>query len=417
MLITKKFESTAVNTFKTGDPKNFIYGKDEYLYTKQNIRYLDLVCGSAVTILGHGNKEHIKITKKVLKSGIFHTGTRLPNRYREELYVMLNKVLPKHLDTFHLVNSGSEAVETALKVVQYVTKKKGVISFVGGYHGRTIGALSVTHDKKLRKSFHTLQNNVFLPYPGTYKNDKDKYTEDECLSKIRKYFNNKKNLPPVAIIECIQAVSGIIIPSKKFIREIFKILKENNIYVIVDEIWNGMGRTGTLFSFEKYNVKPDIVCLGKALSSTIPLSAVAAPKKLLKKWPPGIHTSTFQGNPIACALSKSTFDQIINKKLLNRVHKLELIFKKFSNDVSKYKYVGDVRVIGAQVGIEFLNNQGLPDKKRVNHLVKSLLLKKIIVYAGGEKGNVLMLIPPIIIKYDNLQKALKVIEQEISNLK
>ena len=98
--------------------------KTEYLYTKKNIRYLDLVCGSAVTILGHGNKEHIKITKKVLKSGIFHTGTRLPNKYREELYVMLNKVLPKHLDTFHLVNSGSEAVETALKVVQYVTKKK-----------------------------------------------------------------------------------------------------------------------------------------------------------------------------------------------------------------------------------------------------------------------------------------------------
>ena len=417
MIITKKFESSAVNTFKIGDPKNFIYGKDEYLYTKQNKKYLDLVCGSAVTILGHGNKEHIKITKKVLKSGIFHTGTRLPNKYREDLYVMLNKVLPKHLDTFHLVNSGSEAVETALKVVQYVTKKKGVISFVGGYHGRTIGALSVTHDKKLRKSFHTLKNNIFLPYPGTYKNHKDKYSEDECLSKIKKYLSNKKNLPPVAIIECIQAVSGIIIPSKKFIREIFKILKANNIYIIVDEIWNGMGRTGNLFSFEKYNVKPDIVCLGKALSSTIPLSAVAAPKKLLKKWPPGIHTSTFQGNPIACALSKSTFDQIINKKLLNRVHKIELIFKKFSNDVSKYKYVGDVRVIGAQVGIEFLNNKGLPNKKIVNHLVKSLLLKKIIVYAGGEKGNVLMLIPPIIIKYDNLQKALKVIELEISNLK
>ena len=116
-------------------------------------------------------------------------------------------------------------------------------------------------------------------------------------------------------------------------------------------------------------------------------------------------------------ITLSTFDQIINKKLLNRVHKLELMFKKFSNDVLKYKYVGDARVIGAQLGIEFFNNQGLPDKKQVNHLVKSLLLKKIIVYAGGEKGNVLMLIPPIIIKYDNLKRALKVIEEEISNLR
>ena len=195
------------------------------IFIQKNKRYLDLVCGSAVTILGHGNKEHIKITKKVLKSGIFHTGTRLPNKYREELYVMLNKVLPKHLDTFHLVNSGSEAVETALKVVQYVTKKKRCYFFVGGYHGRTIGALSVTHDKKLRKSFHTLGNNVFLPYPGTYKNDKDKYTEDECLSKIKKYFINKNNLPPVAIIECIQAVSGIIIPSKNLLKKFLRFFK------------------------------------------------------------------------------------------------------------------------------------------------------------------------------------------------
>ena len=108
-------------------------------------------------------------------------------------------------------------------------------------------------------------------------------------------------------------------------------------------------------------------------------------------------------------ITLSTFDQIINKKLLNRVNKLEQIFKKFSNDVSKYKYVEEIRVVGAQAGIEFLNNKGLPNKKIVNDLVKSLLLKKIIAYAGGEKGNVLMLIPPIIIKYDNLKRALKVI--------
>ena len=416
MIITKKFESSAVNTFKIGDPKNFIYGKDEYLYTDNKNKYLDLVSGSAVTILGHNNKEHIKITKQVLKSGIFHTGTRLTNKYREDLYLILDKVLPKNINTFHLVNSGSEAVETALKVVQYVTKKSGAISFTGGYHGRTIGALSVTHDKKLRTSFQTLKNNVFLPYPGTYKNNKEKYSEEECLNKINNYFKKKKNLPPVAIIECIQAVSGIIIPSKKFIKAVFKILKKNNIYIIADEIWNGMGRTGRLFSFEKYDVKPDIVCLGKSLSATIPLSAVAAPKKLLKNWPPGIHTSTFQGNPIACALSKSTFDQILSKKLLVRVNKIEQIFKQFSSRIINCKYVGDVRVVGAQAGIEFLDKKNLPNKHIVNILVKTLLIKKIIVYAGGEKSNVLMLIPPIIIKYNNLKKALKIIEKEIISL-
>ena len=418
MFVTKKFESTAVNTFKLGNPINFIFGKNEYLYSKKNIKYLDLVCGSAVTILGHGNSEHIKITKEVLKTGIFHTGTRLTNKYREELYLILNKVLPKNLNSYHLMNSGSEAIETALKAVQYLTKKKGVISFTGGYHGRTVGALSVTYDKKLRENFQTFTNNYFLPYTGTYNNKKEKYTEEECLLKIKNFLSkNKKNLPPVAIIECVQAVSGIIIPSKKFIKEIFRLFKKNNIYVLVDEIWNGMGRTGKFFSFEKYNVKPDILCLGKALSSTIPLSAVAASKKLLKTWPPGIHTSTFQGNPLACALSKSTFDQIIKKKLLNRATKIEQIFNNYLTKLKNYKFIGDVRIFGAQAGIEFVDINGFANKKLVNKLVKNLLTKKIIVYAGGEKGNVLMLIPPITIKYKNLIDALKIIEKEIKTLK
>jgi len=414
MLITKKFESSAVNTFKNGNPVNFVYGKNEFLYTRKNIKYLDLVCGSAVTILGHGNTKHKKIAREVINTGIFHTGTRLPNKYREQLYLKLNEILPNNLNCFHLANSGTEAVETALKAVQFATGKKGVISFTGGYHGRTIGALSVTYDKKLRNNFHTLTKNIFFPYPGTYKNKKEKYTLKECLSYAKNYISkNKKSLPPVAIIECVQAVSGIIIPPKIFIREIFKLFKKNKIYIIVDEIWNGIGRTGKFFSFQKFNVKPDIVCLGKALSSTLPLSAVAGPKKLLKSWPSGIHTSTFQGNPVACATSTSTINQIIQNNLLDRVQKIENILKNSLFTLNQAIFIKEIRVFGAQAGIEFINSKGNPNKEIVEKLVKKLLLKKIIVYAGGEKGNVLMLIPPIIIKYINLKKSLNIIIKEI----
>ena len=152
----------------------------------------------------------------------------MPNKYREQLYLKLNEILPNNLNCFHLANSGAEAVETALKAVQFVTGKKGVISFTGGYHGRTIGALSVTYDKNLRNKFHILTKNIFFPYPGTYKNKKEKYKLEECLLYAKNYISkNKKSLPPVAIIECVQAVSGIIIPPKIFIKEIFRLLKKN----------------------------------------------------------------------------------------------------------------------------------------------------------------------------------------------
>ena len=137
---------------------------------------------------------------------------------------------------------------------------------------------------------------IFFPYPGTYKNKKEKYTLKECLSYAKNYISkNKKSLPPVAIIECVQAVSGIIIPPKIFIKEIFKLFKENNIYIIVDEIWNGMGRTGKFFSFQRFNIKPDFVCLGKGVKlaqEVIPYGNVtvvqATPEKNLRGTdPPG----------------------------------------------------------------------------------------------------------------------------------
>ena len=158
MIITKKYESSAVNTFKNGNPVEFFTAKGEYLFTKNKKKYLDLVCGSAVTNLGHSHKSHVIAINKVLKTGIFHTGTRLTNQFREELYSKLNSITPDYLNSFHLCNSGSEAVETAIKAAQYYTKKKNIISFSGGYHGRTLGSLSLTHNKKLKESFNTLKN-------------------------------------------------------------------------------------------------------------------------------------------------------------------------------------------------------------------------------------------------------------------
>tara|TARA_B100000674_G_scaffold162472_1_gene130016 strand:+ start:1967 stop:3226 length:1260 start_codon:yes stop_codon:yes gene_type:complete len=415
MKITKKFESSAVNTFKNGDPIDFIYGKGEYLYTKNNKKYLDLVCGSAVTNLGHGHKAHKDAIKEVIKTGIFHTGTRLPNYFRENLYKKLSKILPKHLNTFHLSNSGSESVESALKAVQYYTGKKSLISFTGGYHGRTSGSLSATHNKKLKNNFNVHKNVIFFPYPGTYKNKKTKYTEEESINFTKKFFRNNKKYPPAAIIECGQAVSGIILPSNKYFKSIFEILKKNKVLIIVDEVWNGFGRTGKFFSFQNYKLKPDLVCAGKAMSSSLPLSILIGSSRLLKSWPAGIHTSTFQGNPVSCALACATIDSINKYKLLKKSFTIEKNFRGQLDILLDNPYISQVRFHGASAGIEFIDKNGLPDYKIVKKIERNMLKKQILVYAGGEKGNVLMLIPPLIININVLKKSIKVLINEIKS--
>jgi len=416
MKITKKYESSAVNTFKNGNPIDFSYGKGEFLYTKKNKKYLDLVCGSAVTNLGHGHKAHKMAIKQVTKTGIFHTGTRLPNYFRECLYKDLSNILPKYLNTFHLCNSGSEAVETALKAIQFYSGKNNIISFTGGYHGRTAGSLSVTSNYNLKKNFNIFRNITFFPYPGTYKDKKNKFTEHECILFALNFFKKNKNIPPAAIIECGQAVSGIILPSKKFFYTIFKIFKNNNVKIIVDEIWNGFGRTGNYFSFQNYKLKPDLVCAGKGLSSSLPLSILIGNSKILKTWPPGIHTSTFQGNPMSCALASATIKTIKKDKLLKRSLSISNIFVKKLDILKKIPFISDVRVHGAGVGIEFISNNGMPDNNIVKKIERNLLKKGILVYAGGEMGNVLMLIPPLIINLNFLKTSLDKIVNEINQI-
>jgi len=413
MRITKKYESSAVNTFKNGNPIEFFTGKGEFLYTKNKKKYLDLVCGSAVTNLGHSHISHLKIVKKVLKTGIFHTGTRLTNEFRERLYSKLNSITPSNINSFHLCNSGSEAVETSIKAAQYFTGKKNIISFSGGYHGRTAGSLSLTHNKKIKEPFNTFRNISFFPYPGTFKNKNKKYSEEECLNFASKYFKSKKKSACAAIIECGQAVSGIILPSQNFFLEIFKIFKKNNIIIIVDEIWNGFGRTGNYFSFQNFNLKPDLICAGKAMSSSLPLSVVLGPSKILKKWPPGIHTSTFQGNPLSCAMACATIDELSKGKLIKRANKINNILRDKLSILNDINFISEVRTHGAGAGIEFVYPDGSANSSIVKLIERKMLKRNIIVYAGGERSNVLMLIPPLIIKFNILKNSLKVLIKEI----
>jgi 4-aminobutyrate aminotransferase len=411
LLLTRAHESTAANTFRlVPDPPVFVRGDGPWLFTAEGARYLDLVSGSATTSLGHAHPAHLAALQEALATGIFHTGTRLPSPFRAALYDRLQAILPPSLTRIQLVNSGAEAIEAAIKAAQFATGRSRLVAFDGGYHGRTLGALSLTSGQRIRAPFHLLEASVdILPYPGPG------VTTDQALAAAATLFYQRaasRDLPALVLVEAVQAVSGLFSAGTSFLQGLSDLCRAHDIPLALDEIWNGIGRTGRWFGFDHAGIAPDIVVMGKALSGGLPLSAVAASDRFLGHWPAGMHTSTFQGNPMACAMAVATLDTITKDSLLGNVTNViaPAMVAALKPLVCLHGIV-DVRIIGAQAAIEFRDPAGQPDPARAVALQRKLLDHRILAYGGGRSGECVMLVPPITLAAEPLSEALsKLIE-------
>jgi 4-aminobutyrate aminotransferase len=382
-----------------------------------------MVCGSSTTNLGHNHPAHIAAIDEVAATGILHTGTRLPSPFRADLYELLAGILPDGLGCFQLVNSGAEAVEAAIKAAQFVTGRHRLLSFEGGYHGRTLGALSVTHGERIRKPFSVLEGNVdFLPYPYLDDPVGPGKSARECLGALSDRLSELQTaneLPAALLFEPIQGVGGVVVPPEEFTKGVRDLTRDFGVLLICDEIWSGFGRTGRWFSFDHTGIAPDIVTIGKALSGGLPLSAAAAGEHILKAWPPGMHTSTFQGNPVACSMACATIRTIGEDALLNHIASvIEPELQRTLAPLSEAQRVHAVRVNGAQAAVELVTKTGQPDADAVMRLQRSALEQHIMIYAGGWHGNAVMFVPTINIDQgllaDGLAAVVKLIEQEVS---
>ena len=387
--ITRRFETTAANTFRISDqPPLFVKGEGAYLFSAEGVPFLDLVGGSATSLIGHGHEGQKNAILKVLDSGILHTGTRLPSPFRADFYTVLAKVLPSHLTRIHLANSGAEAIETAIKVAMWKTKRRRIIAFSGGYHGRTLGALAVTHSEKLRHGYEPWASPwvKFGPYAHS---DNE---ADISLAKLEIMLKSEK--VAAIVVEAIQGVSGVLGPSIKFLQGIEKLAKTHETLVIADEIWNGFGRCGEWFAFQKAGLEPDLVAMGKGLSASLPLSAVAGREEILTSWGPGSHTSTFQGNPLSVAAAKSTIETLVKENLVTRAR--EVI-----EPLMKSALLGlNSRVIGAQAAIDMGSIHASVE------LQKKAMDLQILIYGGGQSGDCVMLLPPLNIAEGVLENAI-----------
>ena len=407
---TRAHESAAANTFRlTPEPPVFLGGDGPWLHDERGRKWLDLVCGSATSNLGHNHPAHVAALQEALATGIIHTGTRLPSPFRARLYEELVSILPRELHCIQLANSGAEAVETAIKAAQYATGRSRLVSFEGGYHGRTIGALSLTDGSAIREPFSLLDGLVdFLPYPDSGEDGEGGI--HACLSRLSDRLEELRrvgNLPAALVVEAIQGVGGVLTPPPEFLPGIREMTRRHGVLMVCDEIWCGFGRAGSWFSFEHAGIVPDMVTMGKGMSGGLPLSAVAARPEILRAWPPGMHTSTFQGNPLACNMAVATMRTIGRDGLLAHVGQtVEPVLESVLRPLAALGRIAGIRIAGAQAAVDIVDEKGRPDRETAIRLQIAAHSRRILIYLGGRAGNSLIFVPPINIDRATLSEGL-----------
>lgn len=389
-----------------------------YLYTEDGRKVLDLASGVAVNNLGAKNPRVVEAIKKQLDTMI-HVGH---NVVYNMSYVELAEKLVELTggDTkVYFSNSGAEANEGAIKLAKYVTGRPGVISFKNSFHGRTIGCVSVTGSSSAyRKYYEPLLPSVYwADYANCYRcpfgREKGKCAM-ECLSQFDTIFGKLIDPECVAaiIVEPVQGEGGYIVPEKAFLEGLRKICDKHGIMLIFDEVQTGIGRTGELYAYQTFGVKPDILTSAKALGGGIPLSAVIAKKEIMDKWPAGAHGGTFGGNPLACAAALETLRIIDEDGLLDNCKKMGSYFKTRLMEL-KDKYpnvIGDVRGVGLMIAIEIVDEDGKPDAKVTAEIKEKALDRDVLLLTCGSDHNVVRFIAPLIITEKEIDIVIDVID-------
>lgn len=399
-------------------------GEGIYVVSTEGRRYMDFSSGIAVLNIGHNHPKVMEAVRAQLDQFV-HTGGVYYNETTVRSAERLLSVAPAGLDMLFFSNSGAEAVEGALKLARYSTGRQGIIAFTDAFHGRTLGAISLTTSSaKYRNRYHPLLPSVYhAPYPYCFRcqfNCKSGSCELWCLEQLRGILKRQIFPEEVAaiIIEPVQGEGGYIPAPIHFLQGLRKLCTENGIMLIFDEVQSGMGRTGEWFAAGRYGVTPDIMAIAKGIASGFPLSAVAAGREIMGKWLPGAHGTTFGGNPVSCAAAIATIDAIEEEGLLESSSRISVPARERLARISRsYPVVGDVRGSGFMIGIEFVTETGAPNRGACEKVVEFCLERGLILIGCGLERNIIRFIPPLIATEEEIQGALDIFEDGVKGLR
>jgi 4-aminobutyrate aminotransferase len=426
----KKADSTVRRSARVITPALHMYypitvvsGKGIHVRTSSGQTYLDFSSGLAVLNLGHNHPRVLEAVRNQLLHCV-HTGGIYYNETTVAAAEHLVSVTPEGLDMLFFSNSGAEAVEGALKLARYVTGRQGIISFTGGFHGRTLGALSVTTSSaRYRNRYHPLLPSVYqVPYPYCFRCPSNRELNActlRCLDYLQDTLKHGVSPEEVAaiIIEPILGEGGYYPATHAFVTKLRELCTRHGILLVFDEVQSGMGRTGRWFASEHHGVVPDILTVAKGIASGFPLSAVVSTPELMCKWPEGAHGTTFGGNPVSCAASIATIEVIreeglLEKSSVNGTAALE----RLSELASVHPLVGNVRGFGYMIGIEFIQETGEPNGEACQKVLDYCLKKGLILIGCGMERNVIRFIPPLIATEAEVNLALDIVEAGVKTL-
>jgi 4-aminobutyrate aminotransferase len=386
--------------------------------------FLDFAAGIAVVSTGHCHPEVVAAIQKQAAELIHMSGTDFYYPNMVELAEKLASIAPgKGPKRVYFGNSGAEAVEAAIKLAKYHTKRDKLVAFHGAFHGRTMGALSLTASRAVqRKGFGTLLSGVFhMPYPDTYRGTygiRPENASADCLSYLEnELFRRRVDPDEVAgiFIEPIQGEGGYLPAPAEFLQGLEKICHKYGIMLVADEVQSGMGRTGKWWAVDYAGVEPDIICTAKGIASGMPLSAIIT-KASVMDWTPGAHASTFGGNPVCIAASLATIGLIERSYKANAARMGEFIMRQTANWPEKHKIVGEVRGRGLMIGIEFVRDQKTkeraPDLR--NRIVQMAFHQGLLVLGSGD--TTLRLCQPLMIDQEQAEFAVRTLDGIISEV-
>ncbi len=384
--------------------------------------YLDFCAGIAVAATGHSHPDVVRaITEQA--SRFLHASTD----YYHELQVRLGETLSRIAPvggparTF-FSNSGTEAVEAAIKLARYHTGRFNIIAFLGSFHGRTLGSLALTSSRTVqRRGFGPMTPGVFhAPYANPYRCGDPATCAEESLAYLEDKILTHLVAPDevaAIVVEPIQGEGGYVVPPREFIQGLARIAAAHGMLLVVDEVQSGIGRTGKMFAIEHFDVHPDIIAAAKGIASGMPMGVTIARHDVMD-WPVGAHSNTFGGNPVACAAALETLRLVEADLMRNAEDVGRELLSRLTELGGRHRLVGDVRGLGLMVGIELVRDRRSKERATAERdaLVMAAFRRGLLVIAAG--ANTIRLSPPLVITREQALTAVRILDEaltEISN--
>jgi 4-aminobutyrate aminotransferase len=386
--------------------------------------FLDCAAGIAVTGTGHSHPDVVKAIVDQVHKYLHMSGTDFYYEPQVRLAEEMAAIAPIGDDgdvRSFFGNSGTEAIEAALKLARYATKRFNMIAFLGSFHGRTLGSLAATSSKYVqRKGFGPMMPGVYhAPYANCYRCPVGLRPEScaaECLSYVEDQILVHLVSPDEVagiLVEPIQGEGGYVVPPKQFLQRLRDLATRHGILLIADEVQSGMGRTGRMFACEHFGVTADIVTVAKGIASGLPLG-ITSSRASLMTWPPGAHASTFGGNPVSCAAAIETIRVLKNGLVRNAEVVGDHLFARLRALMDKHAIIGDVRGKGLMIGVELVRDRATKERATTerDRLVQEMFARGVLILGAGR--NAVRFAPPLVLTKEQADTAVRIFDEALT---